>query len=476
MEKPEYDLCVIGGGSGGLVAAAGGATLGAKVVLIEKHALGGDCLHYGCVPSKALLHSAKVAHTMRTANTAGIEPHSPTINISDIMQRVASVIKTIEPNDSPERFRGMGVEVIFGAGQFTDPTTFSVNGRALTAKNFVLATGSRAAMPPIAGLDTVPYLTNETVFSLNEPVPSLIILGAGPIGLEMAQAFNRLGSQVSVVQRSQQVLSNEDSDIAAVVFETLRKEGVQFYTGHTPVRVEGSAGDIRLRLKTSDGIEKPLNATHLLVATGRQANLENLGLAAANVQLNDKNHLMLDKRLRTTNKHIYACGDVTNGYQFTHMAEHQAGVVLRNTLFHLPAKVEERVIPWCTFTDPEVARVGLSETEAKDQGISHKVYTFPFKEMDRAITDADTAGFAKLITDPKGKLLGAAIVGPHAGEIIHEYVLALSKKMKAADLSNFIHIYPTLAQINRRVADARRKESLTPTAKKWMKRIFGLRG
>jgi pyruvate/2-oxoglutarate dehydrogenase complex dihydrolipoamide dehydrogenase (E3) component len=475
MKKPEFDLCIIGGGSGGLVAAAGGATLGAKVALVEKHALGGDCLHYGCVPSKALLHSAKVAHTMRTANAAGIEAYSPAISIGTVMQRVASVIRTIEPNDSPQRFRGMGVDVIFGTGMFTDPCTFSVNDRALTAKNFVLATGSRPAIPPIEGLDTIPYLTNETVFSLNEDVPSLIVLGAGPIGLEMAQAFARLGSTVFVVQRGQQPLPKEDADITAAVVQQLRQEGVHFYTGHTPVRVEGAAGNLHLHLKTSDGTEKTLHATHLLVATGRRSNVENLGLEAAGVQL-DKGRLLLDKRLRTTNKHIYACGDITDSYQFTHMAEHQAGVVLRNTLFHLPAKVAERGIPWCTFTDPEVARVGLSETEAKDRGVAHKVYSFPFKDMDRAITDADTAGFAKIITDLKGKLLGATLVGPHAGELIHEYVLALSKNMKAADLSNVIHIYPTLAQINRRVADVRRKQGLTPGTLKWIKRIFRLRG
>ena len=474
MNSLEFDLCIIGGGSGGLVAAAGGAALGAKVILIEKHALGGDCLHYGCVPSKALLHAAKVAHTLRTAQRFGIPACTPPIKIGDVMQRVATVIKTIEPHDSPERFRGMGVEVVFGAGQFTDTQTFSVNGRAVTARNFVIATGSHPAIPKIEGLATVPYLTNETVFSLQEPVPSLIVLGAGPIGLEMAQAFSRLGTQVHVVQRGKRILPKEDSDIAAVALQQLRNEGVQFYLEHTPVRVEGTAGDIRLRLK-SGGQEKIVSASHLLIATGRSANTDKLGLEAAGVQL-EKGYIVVDRHLRTTNKHIYACGDVTGAYQFTHMAEHQAGVVLRNTLFHWPAKVEQRVIPWCTFTDPEVARVGLSEDEANERKIEHRVYRFPFQDMDRAQTDGETEGFAKIITDPKGRLLGAALAGPHAGELIHEYVLALAKKMKAVDLSDVIHIYPTLAQINRRVADVRRKEGLTPNVKKWIKRIFGLRG
>ncbi len=474
MKKPEFDLCVIGGGSGGLVAAAGGATLGAKVILIEKHALGGDCLYYGCVPSKALLHCAKVAHTMRTSGQFGIEACTPNIHIGEVMQRVAAVIKTIEPHDSPERFRGMGIEVIFGAGQFMDEQTFSVNGRAITAKNFVIATGSRPAIPEIDGLDTVPYLTNETVFSLNEPVPSLIILGAGPIGLEMAQAFCRLGTQVHVVQRGKHILSREDSDAAEVVLKQLSKEGVQFYLNHATLQVTGRAGEIQVRLKSGDQ-EKTIQATHLLIATGRRSNSDNLGLEQAGVAL-EKNNVKVDERLRTTNGHVYACGDITGGYQFTHMAEHQAGVVLRNALFHWPARVETRVIPWCTFTDPEVARVGLSASEAKQQGIEYRVYTFPFRDMDRAQTDGATEGFARIITDRRGRLLGATLVGAQAGELIHEYVLAMSKKMKASDLSNFIHIYPTLAQINRRVADVRRKESLTPVARKWIKCIFGLRG
>ncbi|MEO5572936.1 MAG: mercuric reductase [Gammaproteobacteria bacterium] len=474
MNKPEFDLCIIGGGSGGLVAAAGGAALGAKVILIEKHALGGDCLYYGCVPSKALLHSAKVAHTIRTAQQFGIEANMPTVDIGAVMQRVASVIKTIEPHDSPERFRGLGIEVLFGAGQFTDAQTFSVNGRAITAKNFVIATGSRPAIPKIDGLESAPYLTNETVFSLQKRVPSLIVLGAGPIGLEMAQAFCRLGTQVHVVQRGKHILPREDSDIAAVALKQLSDEGVQFYLEHTTLHVEGQAGNLRLHVK-SGASERTIHATHLLIATGRRSNSDNLGLRNAGIAL-ENGHIKVDERLRTTNRHVYACGDVTGGYQFTHMAEHQAGVILRNALFHWPARVERRVIPWCTFTDPEIARVGLSETEAKDRGIKYRVYTFPFHDMDRAQTDGTTAGFAKIITDPKGRLLGAALAGPQAGELIHEYVLAMSRKMKAADLSNFIHIYPTLAQINRRVADVRRKEGLTPTAKKWIQYIFGLRG
>ena len=475
MIKPEFDICVIGGGAAGLVVAAGGASLGAKVALVEKQALGGDCLYYGCVPSKSLLQSANVAHTMRKANRFGVDGHMSQVSVAHVMERVDSVIKTIEPHDSPERFRGLGVDVIFGVGEFVDPGTFKVNDRSITAKNFVIATGSRPAVPSIEGIDGVPYLTNETLFSLREPVPSLIVLGGGPIGVEMAQAFARLGTRVQLVQRRSQVLPKEDPDLAEVVANSLMADGVELLTGHKPVSVAGEAGDIRFTVETPDGGKRTLQATHLLVATGRRSNTELLGLEAAGVIV-DKGHVQVDRRLRTSNRRIYAAGDVIGGHQFTHMAEHYAGVVLRNALFHLPAKVEEKVIPWATFTDPELARVGVSETEAKAQGIKYQVYTFPFQDIDRAQADGTVEGLAKIITNPKGKLLGAALAGPHAGELIHEYVLALAKGMKAADLSGVIHIYPTLAQINRRVADARMKAGLTPNAKKWMKRIFRLRG
>lgn len=475
MKNPEFDLCIIGGGAAGLVAAAGGAALGAKVALVEKHRLGGDCLYYGCVPSKSLLHAAKIAHTVRQARRFGVECSPPVAHLSEAMRYVQSVIKGIEPNDSPERFRALGVDVIFGAGQFISPHAFQVNGRTITARNFVLATGSRPNIPPLPGLENIPYLTNETVFSLQEPVPSLIVLGAGPIGVEMAQAFARLGTHVLLVQRGAHILSNEDHDLAQVVARSLSKDGVELHPGCAPQRVESDSSGIRLHLRTSAGDAKTVRATHLLIANGRKANVENLGLESAGVRI-ENGRLVTDRRLRTTNKHIYACGDVVGSYQFTHIAEHHAGVVLRNALFHLPARVEQRVIPWCTFTDPELARVGISETEAKQQGIEHRIYTFPFHDIDRARAGDETYGFAKLITAPNGRLLGAALAGASAGELIHEYALALANNMKAADLSKVIHVYPTLAQINRRVADQRLKEGLTPNAKKWIKRLFRLRG
>ena len=480
MATPEFDICVIGGGAAGLVVAAGGSTLGAKVALVEKRegGMGGDCLHYGCVPSKTLLRSAKVAHQMRNADRYAISPAVPQIDIGRVMQRVAGVIASIEPIDSPERFRSLGVDVSFGAGQFTDAITFTLGNRKLTARNFVIATGSRPDVPPIPGLSEAPFLTNETVFNLNEPVPSMIVIGAGPIGCEMAQAFVRLGSKVMVVDLSPTLLPREDADLAAVIRKQMEADGIEFYLGVTPTKAEGKAGAISIWLKDKDSREIKLDASHLLVAAGRKVNVEGLGLEAAGVRVNE-GRIVFDATLRTTNKNIYVCGDVAGSFQFTHMAEHHAGVVLRNILNPLPfkfAKTETRVIPWCTFTEPELARVGVSETEAKQQNIPHRVYKFPFEELDRARVDGDTQGFAKIITDPKGMILGAAIAGPHAGELIHEYVLAMAKGMTTNDLSGIIHVYPTLAQINRRVADQRRKESLTPTAKKWIMRIAGLRG
>ncbi|MFQ5469262.1 MAG: dihydrolipoyl dehydrogenase family protein [Gammaproteobacteria bacterium] len=476
MKTPEFDLCVIGGGAGGLVVAAGGASLGAKVALIEKNALGGDCLHYGCVPSKTLLNSAKVANTMRDSQRFGITPHHPEISLPDIMQRVSQVIKTIEVHDSPDRFRAMGIDVIFGAGQFTSPSTFEVNGRTITARHFVIATGSRPAIPSIDGINNTPYLTNETIFSSDEPVPHLLVLGTGPIGLEMAQAFSRLGSDVTVVQRGTRILPKEDHDLADVVKERLKNENIRFYQNNNIERIEGSTENIRLTFTSKENNQvQTIKATHLLVATGRKSNVDNLGLDAAGIEV-EHGHIVTDDRLRTSNRRIFACGDITGSHQFTHMAEHHAGIVLRNTLFRLPAKIEKRVIPWCTFTDPELARVGLSEEEARQQKIDYRCYKFPFEDIDRAQTDGDTTGFGKIITNKKGRLLGAALVGSHAGELIHEYTLALAMKMKASDLSGVIHIYPTLAQINHRISDERMKKNLTPLTRKWIKRIFRLRG
>ncbi|HEY8243129.1 MAG TPA: FAD-dependent oxidoreductase [Casimicrobiaceae bacterium] len=475
MARPEFDIVVIGGGAGGLVVAAGGASLGAKVALVEKHKMGGDCLWYGCVPSKTLIKSAHVAHAMRHADRWAIPPHAPSPRLADVMERVAGVIRGIEPNDSPERFRSLGVDVTLGDGKFVAPDAFEVDGRRLTAKTFVIATGSRPAMLPIPGLAEAGALTNETLFDLREDVGHLVVIGGGPIGSEMAQAFRRLGSDVTVVDIAPRILPREDVDMADVVYRRMLEEGVRFHFESSIARVEGPRGDVRVMVKGKDGVERPIQATHVLVAAGRKANIETLALDVAGVQL-DKGRIVSDARLRTTNPRIYVVGDVAGGYQFTHVAEHHAGIVLRQAIFKLFWTKPSKVVPWCTYTDPELARVGPSEDEAKQQGIAHKVYRFGFDEIDRARAEGETEGFAKLVTDPSGRILGAAIVGPHAGELIAEYVLAVSKGMKAGDISASIHTYPTLASINRRVADQRLKEGLTPTSKAWIKRVFGLQG
>ncbi len=478
MARPEFDIVVIGGGAGGLVVAAGGAALGAKVALVEKNKMGGDCLWYGCVPSKTLLKSARVAYEMRHADRWALAPHDAKPDLASVMERVARVIRSIEPNDSPERFRGLGVDVVLGDGRFADDETFEVDGRRLTAKTFVLATGSRPAIPSMPGLDSIRYLTNETIFDLREAVPQLIVVGGGAVGCEMAQAFRRLGSNVTVIDIAPSILPNEDADLASVVFRQLESEGVAFRLGTSIAQVapgaDPRAGAVRVTLRRADATVEMLAASHLLVATGRKPNIDRLGLDAAGVHVHD-GRLELDG-LRTTNPNIYAIGDAAGGLQFTHVAEHHAGIVLRHALFHMKWTQPSAIVPWCTYTDPELARVGMSETEAHKSGVDHRVYRFPFEDVDRARTDGSTEGFAKLVTDPRGKLLGAAIVGAHAGELIAEYTLALTKGMSAKDLSGVIHAYPTLAQINRRVADERLRESLTASAKSWIRRIFRLQG
>ena len=365
--------------------------------------------------------------------------------------------------------------MIFGEGRFVSPDALEVGGRRLTAKTFVIATGSRPAVPPVPGLDSVPYLTNETVFDLREQVPSLVVVGSGPIGSELAQAFRRLGSEVTVVDMASGVLPREDPDLAAVVHRKLVAEGIAFEFDATLASVAGGAGAIDVTIKGKDGAERTLRATHLLLAAGRRLNTEGLDLEAAGVAM-DRGRIVVDDRLRTSQRHIYVAGDIAGGLQFTHLAEHHAGIVLRHAIFRMKWVKPSATVPWCTYTDPELARVGLSESEAKERNVEHRIYRFPFEEIDRARAEGETEGFAKLVTDPKGRILGAAIVGPHAGELIAELALAVTKGLNAKDISGVIHTYPTLASIGRRVADQRLKEGLTPTAKTWIKRIFGLQG
>ncbi|MBD2182756.1 dihydrolipoyl dehydrogenase family protein [Aerosakkonema funiforme] len=443
----DYDIVIIGGGSAGLVVASAAAQLKAKVALVERDRLGGDCLWYGCVPSKSLLHAAKMAYQVKNAARFGIDCENREIEFAKAMGHVRSAIAAIEPHDSPERFQSLGVEVIFGSGQFIDEQTFSVNHRRLTARAFVISTGSRPAIPPIPGIQEAGYITNEQVFQLTKCPNSLAVIGGGPIGCELGQAFSRLGSQITIIASRDYILPKEDPEAAQVVQSQMESEGITVITKTRVERVEIADG--KKQIWAGD---RQIIADEILVAAGRKPNIESLNLEAAGVAV-DKQGVTVNAKLQTTNPRIYACGDVIGGYQFTHVASYEASVVLKNALFLPLTKAKYEIIPWATFTDPELARVGLTEQQAKEK-YGDKIYVLKqnFADVDRAQAEAATGGFAKIITRPNGVILGAHLVGPSAGELIHEIVLAMSHKLKVSALSSIIHIYPTLAEINSKAA------------------------
>ncbi|MEB3311348.1 MAG: FAD-dependent oxidoreductase [Snowella sp.] len=442
----EYDIVVIGGGSGGLVVASAAAQLKAKVALVEKDRLGGECLWSGCVPSKALIHASRTAYEVKNASRFGIYAHSTDIHFAEVMAHVNRAIAAIQPHDSPERFQELGVEVIFGSGEFIDAQTFRVNNRDLTARAFVIATGSHPAIPPIPGLTETDYLTNENLFTLRDRVQSLAIIGSGPIGCEIGQAFHRLGSAVTIFSSGPQILAKEDPDAAAVIEEQFLSEGIEILKNARVEKVEVAEGKKRLWFG-SEWVE----ADQILVATGRSPNVERLNLAAAGVSFNEKG-IKVNAKLQTTNPKIYACGDVIGGYQFTHVAGQEAVTVLKNALFFPTSKVNYQVIPWATFTDPELARVGMTEKQARSRyGDDIYVLKQPFSGSDRAQAEGSTQGFAKLIVRPNGEILGAHLVGRSAGELIAEIVLAMSHRLKVSALTG-IHIYPTLTEVNGQAA------------------------
>jgi pyruvate/2-oxoglutarate dehydrogenase complex dihydrolipoamide dehydrogenase (E3) component len=445
----KQDLLIIGSGAAGLVIASVASQLGLKVTLIEKEEkLGGDCLHYGCVPSKTLIHAAKVASLMSRGEEYGLPSFAAEVDLAKVNAHIRSVIEHIQQHDDPERFRDYGCEVIFGAAEFIDPYSVQVNDQKISARRFVVATGSRPFVPPVEGLEQAGYLTNIDLFSLTVLPKKLVVLGGGPIGLEMAQAFKRLGSQVTVVERLPHLLPQEDPEISDRLQQKLSAEGISFYIS-TSVQSVSSEADKRI-VHCSDNVE--IECDQILVAVGRRPNIENLGLDFAGVNFNNKG-ILVDRRMRSSQKHIFACGDVCGPYPFTHMAEYQAGIVISNAVFRFPKKTSYRVVPWVTYTDPELARVGLSEQQARDKGIKPVVLRFDFKDVDRALAEVETSGLSKLITH-KGKILGASILGPHAGELIHEIVLAMQTGAKIGDISAAIHAYPTLAQIHRRTVNS----------------------
>lgn len=446
------DLCVIGAGSGGLSVAAGAAQMGARVVLVEKGRMGGDCLNFGCVPSKSLIAAARAAETIRSSGRYGVNGHRPEIDFGKIHDHVHGVIAAIAPNDSVERFEELGVTVIRGTARFTGPTEVEAAGRRIQARRFVIAAGSSPAVPPIPGLDTVPYLTNETIFDLREAPDHLIVIGGGPIGAEMAQAHRRLGVRVTQISRSR-FLPKDDPEVVDVVRRRFAVDGVTLLEGAEPKRIEADADGIAV-VTEHNGESARIAGSHVLVAAGRSANVGGLNLESAEVDYTPRG-VVVDSRLRTSNKRIYAIGDVTGGYQFTHMAGYDAGIVIRNALFMLPAKVDDSAVPWVTYTDPELAHVGLNEADARERhGDRVKTLRWPFSENDRAQTERDTEGMVKVVLGRRGRILGASIVGAGAGDQLGLWSLAISQKLKIGAIAGLILPYPTRSEAAKRAAGA----------------------
>ncbi len=464
------DICVIGAGSGGLSVAAAAAAFGVEVVLIEKGKMGGDCLNYGCVPSKALLAAGKRAHAMRTASKFGIAPVEPKIDFPKVNDHVRDVIATIEPNDSVERLTSLGVTVVEDEGRFVDKSTVMAGDTKISARRFVVATGSSAFVPPIPGLDKVPYLTNETLFENRGKLGHLIIIGGGPIGMEMAQAHRRLGSKVTVLE-GQKVLGKDDPELSAIVIENLKNEGIVMDEGAmvSSVALRGKTG-VRVTYERA-GETQQVDGTHLLVATGRSANVAEIGLEEAGIEF-DRRGIKIRNDLRTTNKRVYAIGDVAGGLQFTHVAGYHAGLVIRGILFRKKAVPQNHIIPWVTYTDPELGHVGLSEAEARDKHQKIQVLRWPYHENDRALAERKTAGQIKVMANRKGRILGVSIAGANAGEMINMWALAITNKMKLGDVVGYISPYPTMTEIGKRAVVT----SYAPLARKpairWLVRFL----
>ena len=469
------DICVIGGGSGGLSVAAAAAVLGVPVVLVERHKMGGDCLNTGCVPSKALLAAAKRAELMRGAGVFGISAPIIDVDFAKVHEHVQRVIAAIAPTDSAERFAGLGVRVIKGHAKFKDRKTVVVGeDYEIRARRFVIATGSTAALPPIPGIDGGPYLTNDTVFDLTERPDRLIIIGAGPIGLEMAQAFRRLGSEVTVLEAAAP-LAKDDPECAAIVLDRLEREGVVIRAGVNVTGVKHAIGSAAVTFDGGGG-EETVEGRYLLIAAGRKPTTDGLNLEAAGVRY-DRSGIFVNKKLKTANRRIYAIGDVAaKQLQFTHAANYHAGLVIRNALFRLPVKVNNGVIPWVTYTDPELAQTGMTEAQARARGKKIRVLRWPYHDNDRAQAERETHGHIKVITDRKGKILGATIVGAQAGELIAMWTLAIAQGLNIRALTGIVLPYPTLSEIGKRAAIDYFTPSLTsPLVRRiiaWL-RIFG---
>lgn len=480
MPQYDFDLGIIGGGAAGLTAAAGGAQFGAKTILIEKSPrLGGDCLHCGCVPSKTLIRTAGIYSIIKRAKEFGLpEVHLPPVDLASVMARVHNVIERIQKHDSPERFCSLGAQVLFGNPSFIDDHLIRVDGQKISAKSWIIATGSSPALPALEGLADVPYWTNETVFSQTKLPDHLIVLGGGPLGLEMAQAFARLGSKVTIVEFTGQILGPEDTDIADIIAERLKEEGCTILTNIKALSVQYMDSKIKLITGPSTGKGKTaiIEGDALLVAAGRKPNIDDLKLENAGVIFTPRG-IPADSKMKTNIRHIYACGDVNGQLPFTHVAGYEAGIALTNAILHLPRKAAYDKIGWCTYTDPEVASIGLNEKRARKKGIKYRILEEEFEENDRALAEGEGKGKIKLLTSPAGKFLGCQIIGVRAGELIHEWIIAMSGGVRLSTIAGAVHIYPTLSEISKRVAGRLFAEKLfNDGTKNVLKFLFNLKG
>ncbi|MGE4291602.1 MAG: NAD(P)/FAD-dependent oxidoreductase [Desulfovibrio sp.] len=489
MAKFDFDLCVLGGGAAGLTVASGATRLGMRTLLAEREPLlGGDCLHYGCVPSKTLIKTAKVRQLMNRAREFGLpEAALPPVDFRDVAARIRSVINTIQAHDSVERFCSLGVRVEFGPARFLDEHRVEIGEKRFSAGRIVIATGSAPAIPPIPGLDSVPFLTNLDVFSLDQLPRSLAVLGAGPIACELGQAFARLGSRVTLIQRGGQILSAEDADLAAVAEQALRAEGVDIRLGCAVREVRQSRSDVEVLYEQADGPESvhsdrgghgihSVRAERLLVALGRRSNVDGLGLENAGVAFT-AGGIAVDARMRTSRKHIFAAGDVTGKHRFTHAAGYEGGIVVTNAAMRLPRRADYTFLPHCTYTDPELAGIGRNEKDCRREGIECVVHTEPFSANDRALAESETRGLVKLILDRRGRPLGVRIAGPHAGELAGEWVAVLRGKVGLSTLAGAVHPYPTLVEINKRIAgNVYAPRIFSERVRKILHFLFGHRG
>lgn len=473
---PRYNLVVIGAGPAGLVAAAGAAGLGAKVALIEKHLLGGDCLNVGCVPSKSVIRSSRVAAEIRQAPQFGVKvPADPAIDFSAVMERMRRLRARVSEHDSAGHLKEQGIDLFFGEPKFLGPDRLEVNGATLRFSRAVITTGARATALPIEGLEQAGFLTNETLFTLTERPKRLACIGAGPIGCELAQAFHRLGSQVTLLEAAPRILGREDPDAVEILQKVFHREGIRLLLGCAIQRVSATSnrGEEKLIRYTLGGREESVAVDQILVGVGRAPNVQGLNLEAAGVRYDPKQGVQVDETLRTTNRRIYAAGDVCMAYKFTHAADAAARVVLENAFFFGRKKVSRLTIPWCTYTDPEIAHVGMYEKDAEKTGIPVTTLVKRLSDVDRAVVDGEEEGFVKIhLRKGSDQILGATIVARHAGEIINEISLAIVQKIGLGRISGVIHPYPTQAEAIRQLGDAYQANRLTPDLKKWLTRWF----